>query len=188
MASSLHAPLLEGSTVLLRGLLPTDLTGPYFGWFNDPEVCRFNSHGRFPNSPERMESYYRHVTSSKNDLVLAIVLKKTSAHVGNIALQNINWIDRSAEYAIVIGDKSAWGAGVGKEASLLIVRHGFLELNLHRIHCGTSEDNEGMKRLAGVMGMTEEGRRRQAIFKHGRYRDVIEYGVLRADFDRSAAG
>jgi [ribosomal protein S5]-alanine N-acetyltransferase len=183
--ASLGTPFLQGKTIFLRGLTTADLTGRYFTWFNDQEVCRFNSHGRFPNSAEKMDAYYRHVTQSKNDLVLAIVDAATTAHVGNIALQSINWVDRTAEYAIVIGEKQAWGRGVGKEASDLVIKHGFEVLNLHRIYCGTSEDNDGMKKLAAHMGMKEEGRRREAIFKNGRYRDVLEYGILRSEYERA---
>lgn len=182
MSDALQTPFLEGERLYLRGLLPQDVVGPWFGWFNDQEVCRHNSHGRFPNSLEKMEAFQKRVASSTSELVLAIVLRKGSVHVGNISLQGINWVDRSAEYAIVIGDRRAWGTGVGKEASDLIVRHGFTALNLHRIYCGTSEDNVGMQRLAAYMGMKEEGRRRQAIFKGGRWRDILEYAVLRDEW------
>jgi len=32
--------------------------------------------------------------------------------------------------------------------------------------------------------MIEEGVRRQAAYKDGRYLDVVEYGLLRAEFER----
>jgi [ribosomal protein S5]-alanine N-acetyltransferase len=181
-ASPIPGPFLDGRQLYLRGILPSDLNGNYFRWFNDREICRFNSHGRFPMSPEALESYYRQISSSKTDLVLAIVQKSSGSHVGNISLQSIHWLDRSAEYAIVIGEREAWGKGIGKEASNLLVDHGFMELNLHRIHCGTSQDNEAMQRLAAHMGMREEGRRREAIWKHGAFHDIVEYGLLRSEW------
>jgi len=64
----------------------------------------------------------------------------------------------------------------------LICDHGFLALNLNRIACGTFEDNVGMCKLAESLGMAEEGRRRQAVYKLGRFVDVIEYGVLRNEY------
>jgi len=99
-----------------------------------------------------------------------------------VALQRIDPIARSAEFAIVIGEREAWGKGVGKEAGRLICQHGFSVLNLNRIHCGTFETNEAMRRLAVDLGMREEGRRREAAFKDGRFVDVVEFGVLRAEF------
>jgi RimJ/RimL family protein N-acetyltransferase len=39
-----------------------------------------------------------------------------------------------------------------------------------------------MRKLALRLGMQEEGVRRQAMFKDGRYHDVVEYGVLAEDW------
>ena len=55
-------------------------------------------------------------------------------------------------------------------------------LNLNRIACGTFENNKGMRKLAEYLGMCEEGRRRRAVYKYGRYVDVIEYGVLKDEY------
>ena len=179
------SPFIAGKNVSLRSLLPADLEGAYFRWFNDSEVCRHNSHGRFPNSLARMQAYVDEVSRSRSQLVLAIMENSSGRHVGNIALQNIQWIDRTAEYAIVLGERDTWGKGFAKEASDLILRHGFLELNLHRIYCGTSADNLAMQKLAKHMGMEEGGRRREAVYKAGKHQDVLEYGILRSEFLKS---
>lgn len=170
---------LMGERLYLRALCAEDATGDWAQWFNDPEVCRFNNHHRFPGGAAANLAYLDRLHASRDALALAIVWKDQQRHIGNIALQNIDWINRSAEFAIVLGDKAFWGLGVGREAGALLVRHGLEELNLHRIHCGTSADNQGMRKLALALGMREEGRRRQAIFKHGQYLDVIEFGLIR---------
>ena len=123
--------------------------------------------------------------------MLAVVLRADDRHVGNISLQSIHPIDRAAEFAILIGDRACWGKGYGLEAGRLLFDHGFGALNLHRIACGTFDDNAAMCRLAVALGMKEEGRRREASFKRGRYVDVIEYGVLQGEYlerFRSGAG
>ena len=153
-------PFLVGKVVYLRALEKEDLMGNYFQWFNDQEVCRFNSHGRAPNNAAKMESYLQRAYTDPSLAVFAISFLENDAHVGNISLQDINLIDRSAEYAIVLGEKDYWGKGVAKDASDLILRHGFMTLNLHRVYCGTSVENTGMQKLASYMGMKEEGRRR----------------------------
>jgi RimJ/RimL family protein N-acetyltransferase len=175
-------PFLVGKVVYLRALEKEDLSGNYFQWFNDQEVCRFNAHGRAPNNMESMEAYLKRAYNDPSLAVFAISYLENDAHVGNICLQGINLIDRSAEYAVVLGEKDYWGKGVAKEASDLILQHGFMTLNLHRIHCGTSEENTGMQKLAAYMGMKEEGRRREALFKNGRYFDIVEYGILREEY------
>jgi [ribosomal protein S5]-alanine N-acetyltransferase len=176
---------LNGERVLLRPLTKNDLTPVYLQWLNDEEVTRFNSHATFPNTQEKMEAYYNSLQDNSRNVVLAIIEKAGNKHIGNVSLQQINWISKNAEFAILLGDKEFWGKGVGEEAAMLIVDYGFERLNLHRIYCGTIQGNDGMKKLAKKLFMTEEGLRRQAIFKNGKYLDIIEFGVLREEFKKN---
>ncbi|MFA6990286.1 MAG: GNAT family N-acetyltransferase, partial [Candidatus Gastranaerophilaceae bacterium] len=156
--------------------------GNYVNWFNDSQVCAYNAHHFLPYTREKGENYIKKINNSSTDLCLAIILKENNLHIGNIALQNINFIHRNAEFAIVLGEKDYWGKGYSKEASVLIVKHGFIELNLHRIYCGTSSENIAMQKLAMFLCLQEEGRRIDAIYKSGEYVDIFEYGVIRDSF------
>lgn len=185
----MHHPFLVGTHLYLRGIMPSDLDGPYFQWFNEQGVCQHNSHGRFPNTPSLMDAYYQQVaTGSANDLVLAIVLNDRNLHVGNISLLGIDWVSRQAEFAILLGDRNYWGKGVSKEAAGLLARHAFSSLNLRRLWCGTSAANLPMLALARALGMREEGRQRQAFYKNGVYHDIVLLGALREEFFASQLG
>jgi RimJ/RimL family protein N-acetyltransferase len=173
---------LTGISVYLRPIESADLTEKYRDWFNDPEVCQFNSHHRFPNYNEDMKAYYESTIRSHDNLVLAICDKATKAHIGNVSLQNIDTLNQSAEFAIVVGDKGYWGKGVGREAMHLIIAHGFNELNLQRIYLGTSEKNIAMQKLALGLGFKEEGRARHELYKNGTFVDGLKYGLLRDEF------
>ncbi|MBV9159691.1 MAG: GNAT family N-acetyltransferase [Candidatus Kaiserbacteria bacterium] len=173
--------LLTGERIDLRPLSIAEIDGPYLGWLNDSEVCRYNSHGEVEYTKEMAREYVERVTDSPEYLVLAI-LTKAGKHIGNISLQEINARNRAAEFAILLGDKDYWGKGFAKEASLLIIRYGFERLDLHRIYCGTSIENAAMQKLAHSLGFQEEGRRREAFFKRGAFTDVVEYGLLKSEF------
>ena len=114
--------------------------------------------------------------------MLAIIATDNDKHIGNISLQAIDWVSKTAEFAIILGDKEYWGKGYSTEAALMICEHGFSKLNLNRIYCGTSEQNIGMQKLAGKMKMQEEGCRRKALYKNGEYLDILEYGVLKEEY------
>ena len=173
---------LEGERIILRALSKQDLTDTYLQWLNDEEVCRSNSHAIFPNTEEKMLQFYENQQNNMSQVVLAVIHKADNVHLGNVSLQSINWISRNAEFAILMGNKNYWGKGYGEEAAQLIVNYGFKRLNLHRIHCGTLANNEGMKKLAGRLKMKQEGIRREAIYKDGAYVDVIEFGVLKSEY------
>jgi ribosomal-protein-alanine N-acetyltransferase len=175
---------LKGQRLYLRPLLEEDAEGEYLQWFNDEEVCRGNSHHVIPYTKEKILEYIRHARESSDEFILAIALKGNGKHIGNIAFQDINHIYRSADLTIIIGDKTAWGKGYGLEAANLLLQHGFNSMNLHRISCATYDTNQAMKKLALSLGMKEEGRRIQAAYKNGNYIDVIEYGILKSDYER----
>lgn len=173
-----HA-FIVGKRVILRTLCLKDVAGPYLSWFNDAEVCRYNQHHVFAYYKHQAQEYIRKSISSRSELVLAIVTKRGARHIGNIALQRIDLISRNAQFSIILGDKKYWGKGYAKEAMRLLLKHGFTQMNLHRIYCATTVDNIAMQKLALSVGMKREGLRRQAAFKSGRYVDVVEYGLLR---------
>lgn len=180
--TSTQTAFLEGEIVALRPLVEADADGPYPGWLNDSEVCRYNSHHVFPYTAEQARAWIQSIPL-RDELVLAITLREDGGHVGNISLQQLNHVARSADLAILIGDRRAWGRGVGRESAALVVEHGFRVMNLHRITCGTTADNVAMRRIAESLGMREEGVRREAAFSDGSYVDVVEYGLLTNEFE-----
>lgn len=180
MTSSLA--FLKGDRIFLRQLIDDDVNGPYVNWFNDIDISYGNSHHMFPFSSEDALIFIRQSRAVRNELVLAIITNDSNRHIGNIALQNIHPVYHSAEFSILLGEKDYWNKGYGKEAGKLLCDHGFFHLNLHRISCGTFNNNIAMKNLAQALGMKEEGTRKEAAFIQGRYIDVVEYGVLRKDY------
>lgn len=173
-------PLIGDNKIFLRALTKSDIDGDYLDWFNDQVVVKHNSHGRFPMTREKLEAYVTGAQANPSLLVLAVVLRQSEKHVGNISLQNINWIDRSAEIAFVLGDANHKGKGIMFRAGSLLIQHAFNQLNLHRVYCGTLDTNIGMIKLAAKLGMQEEGRRREAVYKNGCYVDVVDYGLIKS--------
>jgi len=161
----------------VRALQESDLDGPYPSWFEDQEVCRYNSHGKFFKTSAYFRDFFNELNSEKQ-LVWAIC-HRTDGHVGNISLQEISFINRNAEFAILLGDKRHWGKGVALAAGNILIQHGFQKLNLERIHCGIAETNEGANKLVLALGMVEEGRRKAHLYLDGEWVDLIEYGVLK---------
>ncbi len=172
----------------------------YRNWFHDPDVTRHNAHGLFPYGKRAMEEYKASLES--NDIIcwaVLIEMKKKDiipktdgftqndivlehdiyTHIGNITLQRVNWVYRSAEMAIVMGEKDYWGKGYATEALTALFDHGFNRLNLHRIWSGTANTNTGMQKVFEKLHMFHEGTFIDAMFLNGRWVDIIEYAVLR---------
>ena len=74
-------------------------------------------------------------------------------HASNIYLTEIN--DGVAHYHIFIGDKSYWGKGVAKLASLQIIEYGFRTLNLNQIILRVKSMNLSACNLYKALGFNE---------------------------------
>ena len=169
---------LETERLILRPLVEADADGSYPGWFNDEATCAGNSHHVYPYTESQALDYIRSLSGDRSCVVLAMETKADKVHVGNVSLQQIHPVHRSAELAIIMGEPSARGKGLGEEACRALISHGFKALNLRRIQCGTLATNHGMVALALKLGFVQEGVRTQAAFKSGAYVDVVEFGLL----------
>jgi RimJ/RimL family protein N-acetyltransferase len=169
---------LEDELLYLRSVNINDLEGNYSNWLNDPEVNLYNNHCRLPVSIKQQIDYINNKNNSNTDLFLAIIEKNNNVHIGNIILQNINWIDRNGEIAFLLGEKSYWSKGFMYSAGLLLINHAFTQLNLHRIYLATSSTNIGMQKLATKLGFIKEGERIDAQYKNGKFNNIIEYGKI----------
>jgi len=166
----------------VRPLAEEDLDGAYPKWFENQDVCRYNSHGKFFKTKAYFKKYLDDI--NKEDRVVWAICHATDGHIGNVSLQEISLINRTAEFAILLGEKRHWRKGLGLSASRRILEHGFNQLNLERIYCGMAATNEGMKKLALAMGMSLEGTRRQHLFLDGSRVDMLEYGILQSEFKK----
>lgn len=170
------------SKYLLDTLLDDGLSN-YFLWFGDQEVTKFNSHGLFPMYKKSMEDYIDRCENDKDLLVFAIMDNSNPKHIGMVSFQRIDNINRSAEFAIVIGEKDYWGKGFATEVLQKLFEHGFMKLGLNRIWSGTSILNKGMIKSFEKLGMKQEGIYRQGQFLNGKFEDIVAYAILRSEWD-----
>jgi ribosomal-protein-alanine N-acetyltransferase len=177
-----QAEFIGGELVYLRPLGREDLSGPYFSWMNDPEVTCYMESGIFPTTADDLEKFFREVTGSRNQVMLAVADKKTHQHIGNVKLGPIDWVHRRTHFGILIGEKKFWGKGVGAEATRLIVEYAFRRLNLNRVDLGVYAEHGAAVRCYEGIGFKIEGRLRQDLFHHGEYKDRLWMGLLRSEY------
>lgn len=173
---NMSLPELSDGNITLRALSLEDANGAYPTWLNNPIVTQFNSHGSVKYTKEMAIDYIKSIQDSSTHHVFAIIFNQQ--HVGNISLQNINRNNHSAEFAILIGEPSIYGQGVGEKAGKLLLTYGFKTLKLHRIYCGTSEKNIGMQILAKKLNMEITDIVPNALKKNNQNYDVIQYERL----------
>lgn len=98
-------------------------------------------------------------------------------YLGTISLKNISYINKNAEYAIVMR-KQAQGKGLATEATNKILQYAFKDLKLHKIYLNVLEENKKAIRLYEKVGFIKEGISVDHIFKDGKYRNLSWYAII----------
>lgn len=113
-------------------------------------------------------------------LNLAITIKDTNELIGAIGLVVKMEFDR-AEVGYWIG-KPFWGKGYCTEAAFTLLHYGFSVMQLNRIYSTHFIENPASGRVMEKLGMKKEGILRQHIKKWGVFHDIVEYGILKNEF------
>jgi len=109
----------------------------------------------------------------------AITVRPAGQLIGCISL-TIEREHRAAELGYWIG-KPWWGQGYATEAAKAVVQYGFEVLGLNRIYAHHFTRNPSSGRIMQKLGMSYEGRHRQAVLKWGRFEDIETYAILKND-------
>ena len=182
----MRRPFLMGKKLYLRSLEEEDWGEDYLRWLNDPEVTRYFEFGRLPVTLSMNRRYLERFQDSTTDIILAMVDRKTDRHIGNVTLNRISWVNRTADTGIMIGRKEFWGKGYAYEAWSLLFHYAFQRLGLRKIIAGAVVGHEGSLSVLRRLGFRQEGVLRQEFYLDGIYHDVIRMGLFSGEFYKNA--
>lgn len=167
--------------IYLRALEPDDYLVSV-KWRNDPEIQQMIGGHSYFVSPETEKKWVMDSINSRDRTVLAICLVENDKYIGNVMLQEIDWINRTGRVPLMIGDKSEWHKGYALEARMMMLRFAFEERGLHRIYAYILESNKASIKLHERCGFKKEGLFRQSVYKNGQYHNQVIMGVIKEEF------
>lgn len=173
--------MILGKKVRLRAYRDDDLKN-CVAWLNNAAVTRYLQSMRPWSVAEERAWLERIMRNDDPTSVTFVVETSDGEYSGSAGLMHIDPRNHSAEAGIVIGRPEDWGRGLGTEAMLTLLRHAFEEMNLHRVHLRIYAFNERGLRSYTKIGFVEEGRQREALYRHGAWHDVVTMGILQHEF------
>ena len=81
-----------------------------------------------------------------------------------------------------MGETSLKRKGVSAQASELILKYAFFNLEINRVYLYTETENIPAQRLFEKLGFVKEGCIRQDLFSNGRFVDRFIYGICKSDY------
>lgn len=165
---------IESGRIALRRFSDDDLGEAYIGWLNDPVVTRFSNQRFRRHDRTSCEAYLASFTGSPN-LFLSIRSRETDAALGTMTAYAIVQ-HGTVDVGIMLGERSAWGTGIGEEAWTALVEWLLAQPGVRKVTAGTLAVNQAMIRLAEKSGMALEGRRLRQEICEGEAVDVLYFG------------
>lgn len=168
---SLDDTRLESSSLILRPVDVTDATPTYVGWMNSPQV---NAQLETRHSSQTLESVRSYIINTRKNpraVFLAMVLKQTNEHIGNMKLELSQPTHGRGEISLWIGPSELWGRGLASEAIGLLSSWAFERLGLRKLTAGCYSTNIGSARAFEKAGFIREAVLRQHYVLDDRFVD-----------------
>lgn len=172
--------------VYLRALELDDLDRTY-KWHNDRELYKTIGTYHYVSRATDEEWLRKKQAYSNEEVNLAICVTANSEHVGNIYLRNIDWIARTSELRMFIGEPDQRSKGYGQAAIRLLIKHAFDDLGLLRLYLFVYDDNKRAIRSYEKCGFIIEGNLRKHFFIAGRFKDCLVMGICADDLAATGA-
>ena len=160
----------------VRILTPEDVTLEYVKWISDPEITKYSRNRHRIFTLEGQIKYVQEMVDSPDYHLYGIFHKKT--HIGNMALDPIDWINNIAEVRVVIGYKKYWGKGIMFSCFRKSLKMSFGIYPFFKVCSNTYSNNLPTIFAIKKLGYVKEGLRKyHRVFEDTRV-DLLEYSLF----------
>lgn len=164
----------ETDKIELFLLRPEHVSLEYVSWLVDPGVNRFLESRFVTHTLESTRQFVQSCFDSPTTLMLGIRSKTLGLrHIGNIKLAPIDIHHGLAEVGILVGDKAAWGQGIGSDAINSVARIAKNHLSLRKLTAGCYGSNLASKKTFIKAGFEIEGRREKHYVLDGQLEALV---------------
>lgn len=177
--------LFTGELVRLTAIDAQQSAEAFSRWSRNSEYWRLlASEASQPSSRRRAAAWFekQQEKDNPNDFFFSIRTLEDDCLIGDIGLDGVLWNHGDAFVGIGIGERALWGKGYGTDAMRILLRYGFIELNLWRVSLDVFEYNPRAVRSYEKVGFTHEGRARQFLLRDGKRWDLIFMGITREEW------
>jgi len=170
--STQRETFIQGTEIDLV-LLEADDSSIMLPWINNPKINKFLSRGDRPMTTEVEDEFIAKAYTDPTHIVFGIWHKQDQKLIGNTGFHQIDQLNQTASFGIVIGNEDYWSAGYGTEVLNLMVTYAFTRRNLRNVTLSVLGSNPRGERCYEKCGFTTIGTYEKHIFKEGQWEDEI---------------
>lgn len=150
------------------------LTDRYVGWLNDPEVVRYSEQRHRRHDLASCRQWVEGMRAGGHPFWAIETSEAALGHVGNVAAY-VDRANRVADVTILIGERAAWGRGLGMEAWRATCDWLLAGAGMRKVTGGAMAANRAMVRVMERTGMRPDGVRAGQFLLDGRAVDLVHY-------------
>lgn len=176
--------VLENEHVLLRPLVPEDLTHLTDFSVKEPEIWKYSL---VPAAgTEAMKQYIQAATEARKkerEYAYIVFDKRSNEYAGSTRFYDIQLANKTLQLGYTWYGKKFQGSGLNKHCKFLLLTFAFEIMNMERVEFRA--DHENKKSIAAMIsiGCTKEGVIRSSSFKQdGTRRDSILLSILKQEW------
>ena len=138
---------------------------------------------RIGHAPEKAHTWYDEIQRLQGERHVRLgIFKNDGGVIGDVALQDIDRVNRCCSIGMGMAKLENRGKGYGQEAVRLMLAYGFDHLGMERITADTLDINIGAQISLEKCGFVCEGRERRAVYLGGVMHDRVDYAILKEEF------
>ncbi len=182
-----YFPDLETERFILRNMSEKD-TPFIFRQFSDPQVTEYlmdEPPVADMSEAKAIVDYYLDA-EGKNHNRWILVRKSDQRSIGTCGFHKYDPSHLRAEIGYDLA-ADCWGQGYMSEVLPVVIEHGFMRLNLHRIDAIVYVGNQRSIGVLKKMGFQQEGILREYYYLNDTFHDHMFLGLLRRDWKEYAA-
>jgi RimJ/RimL family protein N-acetyltransferase len=176
--------LLTGESVRLTAMNAETAAEVFARWDRDSEYLRqLDSDPQWPNRAKKIkEAIEKEQTEDPNTIAFSVRTLADDRLIGFVAFDGIDWRHGDTFVAIGMGEPAYRGNGYGTDAMRVMLRYGFMALNLQRIQLNVFSYNERAIKSYLKAGFSVDGRQRGMLRRDGQRWDFVYMSVLRDEW------
>ncbi len=126
--------------------------------------------------------WFENYMQNRGTNIRCTILNEEEQVLGLVSLTNIDRMNQTAVFHIMIGDSTHRDKGIGSYATNEILRHAFYDMNLNRVELTVLESNNRAIALYEKLGFKKEGIKREAVYKNGEFINMIFMAILKSEY------
>ena len=167
------------SKIQLKKITKSDLK-LLIEWRNSNKIFLYNTQYFLLNLKMQMEWFNSLQNDSSRKMFMIL---HENVKIGICGLINIDYKNKNANIAIIIGKTQLHTKGLGTMALSNLLNYGFKELGLHRIGADVIEYNKTSIRLFEKSKFKIDAVQRDMIWRNNRWWNMYSMSILKDDFN-----